>query len=135
MKEIKVVAALIENNDKYLLAKRCTGDENVFGKWEFPGGKVEKDETEEQALERELLEEFEMTTKAECFITNNVCVYPSKVIDLRLYKCKYVNGEFHLHDHSEYEWVSLKEILNYDLCKADIPLAKYLIDKYKYLSN
>ena len=41
---IKVVAALIEKNDKILIARRSTGDPNVLGKWEFPGGKVEKDE-------------------------------------------------------------------------------------------
>ena len=41
---MKVVAALIENGNKVLLAKRSTGDINVLGKWEFPGGKVEKDE-------------------------------------------------------------------------------------------
>ena len=40
---IKVVAALIENDNKFLLARRSTGDINVFGKWEFPGGKVERD--------------------------------------------------------------------------------------------
>ena len=38
---ITVVAALIEKDGKYLIAKRSTGDENVLGKWEFPGGKVE----------------------------------------------------------------------------------------------
>ena len=41
---ITVVAALIEKENKYLIAKRATGDENVLGKWEFPGGKVETNE-------------------------------------------------------------------------------------------
>ena len=42
---IKVVAALIEKDGKYLIARRSTGDENVLGKWEFPGGKVQDGET------------------------------------------------------------------------------------------
>lgn len=43
---ITVVAALIEKNGKYLIAKRSTGDSNVLGKWEFPGGKVEPNEVD-----------------------------------------------------------------------------------------
>lgn len=123
---IKVVAALIENDNKIFLAKRSTGDVNVLGKWEFPGGKVEQDENEFDAIEREIKEEFELTIKAREFITNNVCEYPTKVVDLRLYKCDYVSGEFNLHDHSEYKWVDKEELLKYDLAPADIPLAEYV---------
>ncbi len=123
---ITVVAALIEKDNKYLIAKRSTGSEEVLGKWEFPGGKLEPGETEENAIEREIKEEFEMDVEAQKYLTNNVCVYPSKTIDLRLYKCNYKAGEFHLHDHSEYKFVGKDDILNYDLCPADVPLAKYV---------
>lgn len=123
---IKVVAALIEKDSKYLIAKRSTGSKEVLGKWEFPGGKVEPNETEEQAIEREINEEFDMNIKVIKFITNNICEYPTKTIDLRLYECKYISGEFHLHDHSEYLYVSKDEIINYDLCPADITLAEYI---------
>ena len=123
---ITVVAALIEKDGKYLIAKRSTGSEDVLGKWEFPGGKVEPDETEEHAIEREIKEEFEMDIKAIRFLTNNVCEYPSKTIDLRLYECQYLSGEFHLHDHSEYKFVDKEELLNNDLAKADIVLAEYV---------
>lgn len=123
---IKVVAALIENDNKVLLARRSTGDVNVFGKWEFPGGKVEQDENEFDAIEREIKEEFELTIKAKEFLINNVCEYPTKVVDLRLYKCDYVSGKFNLHDHSEYKWVNKEELLKYDLAPADIPLAEFV---------
>lgn len=123
---IKVVAALIEKDGKYLIARRSTGSQDVLGKWEFPGGKVEKDETEENAIEREIKEEFEMDIKAIKFLTNNVCEYPTKTIDLRLYECKHISGDFHLHDHSEYVFVDKDEIITYDLCPADIPLAEYI---------
>ena len=123
---IKVVAALIENDNKVLLARRSTGDINVFGKWEFPGGKVEQDENEFDAIEREIKEEFELVIKAKEFLINNVCEYPTKVVDLRLYKCDYVSGDFNLHDHSEYKWVDKEELLEYDLAPADIPLAEYV---------
>ena len=124
---ITVVAALIKKEDKILIARRATGDSNVYGKWEFPGGKVEKDETEENAIEREIKEEFDMNIKAIRFITNNICEYPTRTIDLRLYECKYLGGEFKLHDHLEYAWININDLLKYDLAKADIPLAKYLL--------
>ena len=81
---ITVVAALIEKDDQVLIAKRSTGDPNVMGKWEFPGGKVKPDENEKKAIEREINEEFELTIKANEFITNNICEYPTKTVDLRL---------------------------------------------------
>ena len=124
---ITVVAALIEKENKYLIAKRATGDENVLGKWEFPGGKVETNESEEKALEREIEEEFEIKIEATKFIINNIHNYPKKQVDLRLYECKYINGEFKLNDHSEYKWVNKEEILNFDLAPADIPLAEYIL--------
>ena len=62
---IKVVAALIEKDNKVLIAKRSTGDPNVYGKWEFPGGKMEEGETEEQAIIREIREELENAQNAE----------------------------------------------------------------------
>ena len=123
---ITVVAALIVRNNKVLIAKRSTGDPNVFGKWEFPGGKVKENESEEHAIEREIKEEFEMDIKANKFLINNICEYPTKTIDLRLYECEYISGEFNLHDHSEYKFVNRKEILKYDLCPADIPLAEFV---------
>lgn len=123
---IKVVAALIEKNGKFLIARRSSGDPYVFGKWEFPGGKVEPEENEVHAIEREIKEEFELIIKAKEFMINNVCEYPTKVVDLRLYRCDYVSGEFNLHDHSEYKWVDKEDLLEYDLAPADIPLAEYV---------
>ena len=60
---ITVVAALIKVDNKILIAKRRTGNMHVINKWEFPGGKVELNETEEDAIEREIKEEFEINIK------------------------------------------------------------------------
>ena len=128
-KMITVVAALIKKDNKILIAKRATGDSNVYGKWEFPGGKVEPGEPEEKAIEREIKEEFDMDIKAIKFITNNICEYPTRTIDLRLYECKYLSGEFKLNDHLDYAWININDLLNYDLALADIPLAKYIMEK------
>lgn len=127
---ITVVAALIEKEGKYLIAKRLGSDEALVGKWEFPGGKVEKNEEEKEAIEREIFEEFELKVKCNDFICNNVCEYPTKTVDLRLYSCDYISGKFNLHAHSEYKWVSLDEINNYDLAEADLPLVKYIKEMF-----
>jgi len=123
---ITVVAALIEKDNKILIAKRSTGDPNVFDKWEFPGGKVELNEDEFHAIEREIYEEFELEIKAREFLVNKVYEYPNKTVDLRLYKCEYLKGEFKLLDHSEIAWVRKEQLLKYDLAPADISLAKYV---------
>ena len=123
---INVVAALIYKNGNILIAKRSTGDPNLLGEWEFPGGKVKDSEFDEHAIEIEIKEEFELVIKAKKFITNNVCEYPTKTVNLKLYECEYLSGEFNLHDHSEYKWINIMDIFNYDLAPADIPLAKYV---------
>lgn len=123
---IKVVAALIEKENRYLLAQRSTGDKNVLGKWEFPGGKVEENEDEKHAIEREINEEFELKIEAEKFVVESTYEYPNKTVNLRLYKCKYISGEFKLHDHYQYKWVKIDDMFQYDLAPADIELINKL---------
>ncbi len=128
---IKVVAALIFNKDKILIAKRKEGDSSASLKWEFPGGKVEDLEDEKKAIEREIKEEFDVTVRAKDFIVNSIYEYPNKTVDLRLYLCEYIEGEYKLIDHVEYKWINIKDLLDYDLAAADIILANYVINLYK----
>ena len=123
---IKVVCALIKKDGKVLLTRRKTGDESVIGKWEFPGGKVETDETDKDAIEREIKEELEINVRAKMWIAKSIYKYPNKTVDLNLYECDYLAGTIKLHDHIEYAWVNTSELLDYDLANADIPLIKYL---------
>lgn len=124
---IKVVAALIKIDNKYLIAKRSTGNSESLGKWEFPGGKVESDESEEEAIIREIKEELFIDIKVNKFLDNVICQIPNRVIDLRLYDCDYVSGSVKLCDHSEYKLVELEDILNYDLTNPDRILANNLL--------
>ena len=121
---VKVVAALIEKDGKYLIARRNHGDPEANGKWEFPGGKVEENENEFDAIEREMREEFEVEVNAIEFLCNSIVAYTARTIELRLYLCRYLSGEFKLHDHHEIKWVTKEDIINYDFAPADIPLAE-----------
>ena len=66
MKTIRVVAAIIEQNGKILIARRSYGD--LAGFWEFPGGKYEEGETGEQAIKREIREEFDVEIDVRKFL-------------------------------------------------------------------
>lgn len=124
---LTVVAALIEKDGKFLIARRSTGDSATLGMWEFPGGKVEEGEDERIAIEREIMEEFEVRVQANKFLVNSVFSYPDRTIDLRLYECIYVDGEFHLHAHSEYRFVDKRELFNYCFAPADVALVEFLM--------
>ena len=123
-----VVAALIKKEDKILLARRSTGDASVLGKWEFPGGKLNSGETEEQAIEREIYEEFELKVKATKFLTHTIYTDLLKTIDLKLYECQYLDGQICLHDHYEYQWVTKKDLLQFDLAPADLFLVNSIME-------
>lgn len=102
---IDVVAAIIEKDGKFLIAKRKIG-KHLGGKWEFPGGKIEADETPEQCLERELKEEFGILVKAGDFVAESQFNYGDREIKLLGYKADYIAGDFLLNDHEEIRWVS-----------------------------
>ena len=127
MNEIKVVCALILKDEKVLIARRSEGDSSVYGMWEFPGGKLEKGEDPFKAIEREIKEELNITVKATDFITNTICTYPNKIVDLNLYKCEIIDGVISLRAHFQYKFVKISELLDYNLCPADHDIALYLL--------
>ena len=124
---ISVVAALIKNDDKILITRRKTGDKYVINKWEFPGGKVENNETEIDAIKREIKEELEIDIEAIKLLDNVVYKYPSKEISLNLYECIPKSANIILHDHIEFRWVLFSSLSNYDFAPADKLLIKKLL--------
>ena len=126
---LNVVAGLIEKDGKYLIGKRLYGDETSIGKWEFPGGKIETNEEETAAIEREIKEEFNLNIKADRFVASVIHEYPKRVINLKLWHGNVVDDSFSMDekDHDAYKWVTLEEIASYELCPAD----QELYDKIK----
>lgn len=96
-----VVAALVRRDGKYLIAKR-KDDAALGGLWEFPGGKVEDGEAEQEALEREIVEEFNTLIAVGKLLAstqiNNETI-------LKLYACEHKLGAYQLREHSELAWV------------------------------
>lgn len=127
MKE--VTAAIITNNDKILIAQRAK-NENLAGKWEFPGGKTEKGETPQQCLKREIQEELELNIEVGEFLGESIYTYSNGQIKLMAYFSTIIDGKIQLHVHDQVEWVTIDEIGKYDFAPADIPLVEKLQDTY-----
>lgn len=128
-KILDVVCGLIMKDGKCLIAKR-NKDDHVKGKWEFPGGRRVGLEDEKITLERSFTELYNIKTNINEYLTHSICEYPGHIVDLKLYECDYVSGDFKLSTHSEYKWVNIEELLDYDLADADVTLSKFLIKKH-----
>ena len=96
------------------------------GKWEFPGGKIDLYETPEQAVERELYEEFKVKTETGEHLVTVLHDYPDFKIELMAYESVFVEGDFELNDHDQIAWLSWKEIGEQDLTEADRKLVEKL---------
>lgn len=128
-KILDVVCGLIMKDGKCLIARRSKED-HLTGKWEFPGGRRVGLEDEKKTLDRAFTEILKIKTNIKDYITHSICEYPGHIVDLKLYECDYIEGEFNLTIHSEFKWINIEELLDYDLADADIILSKFLIKKH-----
>ena len=127
MKKIDVIAAVIKNNEgKFFIAKRKKG-KSLAGKWEFPGGKVEENERDEDCLARGIKEEFNVSIKCLKYLTNSEYDYENFTINLKAYLASFISGSFNLTDHDKIKWINIKKYKNYDFAPADISIIDYLI--------
>jgi mutator protein MutT len=118
-----VVAALIEKDGKYLIAQRKAGSA-LGGLWEFPGGKVEAGESDTEALEREIVEEFNTLIAVGKLLASTQI--NNKTI-LKLYACEHKLGAYQLREHSELAWVdNLQQLHGYELVPADVELLEQI---------
>jgi len=124
----EVVCGIIYKEDKIFIARKKKG-KSLAGFWEFPGGKIEKNESPEEALERELNEELGMSISIKDYLGSNHHEYSSKKIKLIAYNCIYIDATLNLIDHDEFKWVMPSDLINYQIAPADIPLIKFIIEK------
>ena len=122
---IKVTAAIITRRGKVLIAKRKPSA-RLANLWEFPGGKIERGETPEQCLKRELREEFEITVRIGEYIGNSQYQYEFGTIDLLAFKVYLIDDDFKLNDHAEIAWVSGADIAIYEFAPADMPFVEMI---------
>ena len=130
MKTILVSAvALIDVDGRVLLGQRPKG-KSMAGLWEFPGGKVEANETPEIALIRELEEELGINTWKSCLapITFASHSYDDFHLLMPLFACRKWEGIPQGRENQELKWVRAQDLKNYPMPAADIPLIPILRD-------
>jgi len=113
---------------KILIARRKEGT-RFANKWEFPGGRVEVNESPEECLKRELREELGIETEVGEFICSSRYDYGDFEVELLAYRVAHLSGEFRLNDHDEIRWALPLELKDYDFPEADAPIVKELMQK------
>ncbi len=127
---VEVVAALIWDKDKFLICQRPSNKARPL-MWEFVGGKVEPNETKEEALIRECKEELAITLHVEEEFMDVTYNYPDISIHLTVFHAKIVEGIPKKLEHNDIRWVTVDETKNYDFCPADVEIVKELLSEKK----
>jgi 8-oxo-dGTP diphosphatase len=122
----EVVAALIWDNDKFMICQRPANKARAL-LWEFVGGKVEPGETKEQALIRECHEELDVTLSVGDVFIDVIHEYPDITVHLTLFDATIAEGEPQKLEHNDIKWITPSEITNYDFCPADEEILKKII--------
>jgi 8-oxo-dGTP diphosphatase len=118
---------ILDDADRVLIARRPP-HKHLGLKWEFPGGKVETDESPEHALLREIKEELGCNIIIQRPLPRFIHHYPAVVIEMIPFICTLAPGATapHPHEHTEMAWVSIESLKNYDLAPADWPVLAQL---------
>jgi len=124
---IVVAGAVLDARGRILLGQRPAG-KHLAGLWEFPGGKIEKGETPEQALQRELREEIGIKLQQETltpvsFVSHS---YEKFHLFMPLYLCPSYEGEVRACEGQPLQWVELEKLCDYPMPPADQPLIDML---------
>ncbi|MFA7222131.1 MAG: (deoxy)nucleoside triphosphate pyrophosphohydrolase [Bacilli bacterium] len=129
MKTINVVAAIIFNKDNIYATERGYGD--FKGWWEFPGGKIEENETREEALIREIKEELNTTISVDKFLTTVEYDYPKFHLHMDCFICKVVSGKLTLLEALDAKWLKKETLDSVNWLPAD----KIVVESLKKILN
>jgi 8-oxo-dGTP diphosphatase len=129
-KQLKVVAAIIENDQNEILCALRSPEMSLGNLWEFPGGKVEENEDPYSALVREISEELGciIETSTELF-NDNTHEYEAFIINLLSIKAKIVDGTPIAREHSKLIWLKRENLPSLKWAPADLPAVKQLMEE------
>lgn len=117
----EVVAALVWNQDKFIICQRPAHKARGM-LWEFVGGKVEPGETKEQALVRECREELGVTINVGEAFMDVTHEYPDLTVHLTLLNASIQEGVPQKLEHNDIRWITVREIDQYVFCPADVEI-------------
>lgn len=125
-KIINVTCAIILKDEKILVAQRNEKMKLPL-KWEFPGGKLEFNESETECIKREIKEEININIEVLQKLSNNIHDYGTFKINLIPFLVQYISGEIKLAEHKDYRLLERSELLNLDWAEADLPIVEELL--------
>ncbi|MGI6005866.1 MAG: 8-oxo-dGTP diphosphatase MutT [Ruminococcus sp.] len=122
MKTVKVVAAIIINNNRVFATQRGYGE--FKDGWEFPGGKIEPGETPQEALVREIKEELDAEIEVKDYLETVEYDYPEFHLSMDCFFCRIKSGEIVLKEHEAAKWLTAETLDSVDWLPADKGLIK-----------
>lgn len=120
---INVTCAIIVIKNKILVTQRSEKMKLPL-KWEFPGGKLEENESEIDCIKREIKEEINIEIEVLRKLSNSIYDYGNFKINLIPFIAKHILGEIKLTEHRDYKLLQRKELLSLDWAEADIPIVE-----------
>jgi 8-oxo-dGTP diphosphatase len=123
------VAGIAWDGGKFFIAQRL-GSGDMGGKWEFPGGKVDGGETDQEALKREFLEEFGVEVAVGDFLGSSAFERRGVERQVRAYRVFFAAPVFTLTEHTRWRWAALEEIERLDFVDSDRKLLPALKNKF-----
>ena len=124
MKTLNVVAAIIKKENKILATKRGYGE--FVNMWEFPGGKIEANESQKEALIREIKEELDCTIELTKFALNLEYQYPTFYLKMPCFEAVITEGTPRLLEHNDARWLTREELDSVNWIPADLQIIDYL---------
>lgn len=128
-KEVTLVVAGIMRKGNLIFAAQRNKNAHQALKWEFPGGKVEKGEQPERALERELKEELGISTKTGKLFSDKTHAYPEKTVKVLFYVSEIVSGEPQAIEANQIGWFTKEELVKLDFSGADGDVAGEIYER------
>lgn len=125
-KTIKVVAAIIENENAEILCALRSKEMSMPKLWEFPGGKVEENESIDDAIVREIKEELNCHIEFISEFHENTHEYEKVIVNLISVKCKLIKGQPIANEHAKLLWMPIEYLETLNWAPADIPAVKKL---------
>ena len=127
---VEVAVALIWNGDKFMIRQRPANKARAL-LWELVGGKVEADETKQQALIRECNEELNVLLSVGDVFMDVVHEYPDLTVHLTLFNATIEEAGSQKLEHNDIQWIAPNEIPNYECCPADEEILAKICEIYK----
>lgn len=128
MKKVEVVAAVIKFGDKILCVQRPKNKlAYISEKYEFPGGKIEIGETQQEALSRELSEELNISAHIKSLFLTVIHEYPDFELTMHSFLCEVSSQEITLNEHIDSKWLKYDQLADLDWAAADVPIVNKLI--------